>query len=70
MRYEDRDLLGVYMSLQRIEQAIERLEAAAQQPTPELAKVQASNLRLREAVVMSMIKIDALLASQGAEPQA
>jgi hypothetical protein len=57
------------MTLQRIERAIARLEAAAQQPAPELAQVQASNLRLREAVLMSLHQIDALIARQGTERQ-
>ncbi len=54
--------------MQRIEDAIARLEAAAQQPPPALAQVQASNMRLREAVLMSLSRIDALIARHGAEP--
>ena len=55
--------------MQRIEDAIERLEAAAQQPPPQLAQIQASNVRLREAVATSLGRIDALIARQGTEPQ-
>jgi hypothetical protein len=57
------------MTLQRIEDAIARLEAAAQQPPAALAQVQASNLRLREAVLMSLSRIDALIARHGETPQ-
>ncbi len=56
------------MTLKRIEDAISRLEAVAQQSSPELAQIQASNVRLREAVVMSLSRIDALIARHGAEP--
>jgi hypothetical protein len=56
------------MSLKRIEDAISRLEAAAQQTPPGLAQIQASNVRLREAVLTSLSRIDALIAQHGAEP--
>lgn len=58
------------MTLQRIEDALERLEAAAKQSTPGLAQLQANNVKLREAVVMSLSQIDALIARHGTEPQA
>lgn len=59
------------MVLQRIEAALTRLEAAAakhrlHEPprdlAPELARSEASNARLREAVGLSLRQIDALIA--------
>ncbi len=65
------------MTLTRIETAIARLEALVQRPrhdppvdlAPRLAQLEASNIRLREAVSLSLRQIDAMIAGQGAEPQ-
>lgn len=65
------------MILPRIEAALARLEAAAQQPrqeppadlSPQLAQLEASNARLREAVGLSLRRIDALIAEHGAAPR-
>ena len=59
------------MALRRIEAALTRLEAAAQLPAgQELAQIEASNARLREAIALSLRQIDALIARQGPEQQA
>jgi len=59
------------MALRRIEAALTRLEAAAQLPAGrELAQIEASNARLREAIALSLRQIDALIARQGPEQQA
>ena len=69
------------MVLRRIESALTRLEAAVRQAdrgpaldtapdlAPRLAEAEASNARLREAVVASLQQIDGLIARQGAEPR-
>ncbi len=70
--------LGFFeMVLRRIEAAIARLEAATAQPRRELvpelaldlAKLEASNARLRDGVSLTLHQIDALIARHGAEPQ-
>lgn len=63
------DLAGVCMTLKRIEDAIARLEAATQQSAPGLAQLQASNIRLREAIASSISQIDAVIAQHGGDPQ-
>lgn len=58
------------MTLRRIEDAIVRLEAATRQPAHnELAEAEASNARLRAAIVLSMRQIDSLIARQSTELQ-
>ena len=56
--------------MQRIEDALERLEAAAKRSAPGLAQLEASNAKLREAVTSSLSQIDALIARHGGEPLA
>lgn len=69
LRYAGLGLSGVYMSLKRIEDAITKLEAAAPHVPGGLAELQASNARLREAVLLSLTQIDALIAQHGGEPE-
>lgn len=64
---------GYDMELRRIEAAIARLEVAARNPArvasspSEIAAIEATNVRLREAVALSLRQIDALIAQHGTE---
>lgn len=58
------------MTLQRIEKAIIRLEAVARRPASgDLALMEESNARLREAVALSLRQIDSLIARKPADLQ-
>ena len=55
------------IAVQRLEAAISRLESVLARPHPALAAVEATNLRLRDAVGQSLRQIDALIDQHNGE---